>query len=131
MGSVKQRKGVLPCGSLDHDNERRDTKGYLQKHGSYNIVCDFTPSDFGTAGYPAFERQRHKRISHASKLARTGIVTAISLTMVLSEIAVISPIERVVSVIAWFRQVSATILAETQHKSQTSSANALGSHNAS
>src|ERR1017187_64227 len=35
------------------------------------------------------------------------------------------------SVIAWFRQVSATILAETKHKSQTSSANALGSHNAS
>jgi hypothetical protein len=32
---------------------------------------------------------------------------------------------------AWLRQVSATILAETQHKSQTSSANALGSDNAS
>jgi hypothetical protein len=41
---------------LDHDNERRDTKGYLQEHGSYSIVDNFTLSDFGNAGYPAFER---------------------------------------------------------------------------
>src|ERR1019366_4022279 len=39
-------------------------------------------------------------------------------------------IDRVVSAKACLRQVSATILAETQHKSQTSSANALGSDNA-